>query len=153
MRDFHRILLSSEVRELNHEVARLFEELERSRQGETHGPHGHCTPGLDVLQTDAAVEVVMDLPGVSADRVRILLKGGVLVMVGEKCSPYPAERSDATFHLVERGFGRFARAVHLDGAIDGGAARATLRAGELRVVVPKIADRRGQEINVPVTSE
>lgn len=152
VRDFHRILLSSEVRELNQEVSRLFEDLERSREGAAHAPHGHCTPGLDVLQTDTSVEVVMDLPGVSPDRVRVLLKGGVLVMVGEKCSPYHGERGEATFHLVERGFGRFARAVHLDGAIDGGAARATLSGGELRVVVPKITERRGQEIAVPVTS-
>jgi HSP20 family protein len=151
VRDFHRILLSSEVRDLNTEVARLFEELEQSREGSA-SPHGHCTPALDVLQTERAVEVVMDLPGVSADRVRVLFKGGVLVLVGEKLSPYPAERVDATFHLVERGFGRFARAVRLEGAVDAGGARAVLRDGELRVIVPKIPERRGQEILVPVTT-
>lgn len=152
MRDFHRILLSSEVRELNTEVARLFEELERTREDPAACPHGHCTPVLDVLQTETTVEVVMDLPGVTADRIRVLLKSGVLVLVGEKLSPYPGERIDATFHLVERGFGRFARAVRLDGPIDGGATRAVLKGGELRVIVPKIPERRGQEIAVPVTT-
>lgn len=153
VRDFHRILLSSEVRELNEEVSRLFEEIERSREPGTHALHGHCTPALDVLQTETAVEVVVDLAGVPAERVRVLLKGGVLVLVGEKPSPYAGEHPDATsFHLVERGFGRFARAIRLDGPIDGGAARAVLRGGELRVTVPKIPERRGQEINVPVTT-
>lgn len=152
MRDFHRILLSSEVRELNTEVGRLFDELERTRGGDSPGPHGHCTPALDVLQTPESVEVVMDLPGVTADRVRVLLKSGMLVLVGEKLSPYPGQHIDATFHLVERGFGRFARAVRLEGAVDGSATRAVLRAGELRVIVPKIAERRGQEIVVPVTT-
>lgn len=149
--DFHRILLSSEVRDLNDEVSRLFDDLDRNRAGE-HPPHGHCTPLLDVVQTDAAVEVVVDLPGVTADRLRVLLKDGVLVVVGEKASPYPAERLDATFHLVERGFGRFARAIRLEGAIDGAAARGVLREGELRVTVPRIPERRGQEIVVPITS-
>lgn len=152
MRDFHRILLSSEVRELNAEVGRLFDELEHTRGGDTPDPHGHCTPALDVLQTAESVEVVVDLPGVTADRVRVLLKSGTLVLVGEKLSPYPGQRMDATFHLVERGFGRFARAVHLEGAIDGSATRAVLRGGELRVIVPKIPERRGQEILVPVTT-
>jgi HSP20 family protein len=151
VRDFHRILLSSEVRELNDEVSQLFEELDRTR-ADNHAPHGHCSPPLDVLQTDAAVEVVVDLPGVAADRVRLMLKDGVLVLVGEKPSPYIAERTDASFHLVERGFGRFARAVHIEGAVDGGATRATMRAGELRIVVPKIVERRGREIRIPVTT-
>jgi HSP20 family protein len=150
VRDFHRILLSSEVRELTDEVGRLFEDLDRTRPV-PHAPHGHCSPALDVLQTESAVEVVVDLPGVSADRVRVLFKQGVLVLVGEKPSPYTADRVDGTFHLVERGFGRFARAVRVDGAVDGGAARAVLNGGELRVIVPKIPERRGQEILVPIT--
>jgi HSP20 family protein len=151
VRDFHRILLSSEVRELSDEVSRLFEDLDKTRAG-AQPSHGHCAPPLDVLQTESTVEVVADLPGVAADRLRIMLKNGVLILVGEKPSPYTAERPDGSFHLVERGFGRFARAVHLEGAIDGGAARAVLAAGELRVVVPKIVERRGQEISVPVTT-
>jgi HSP20 family molecular chaperone IbpA len=52
--------------------------------------------------------------------------------------------------LVERGFGRFARAVRLEGAFDGGRITATIRAGELRIVVPKIAERRGREFLVPI---
>ncbi len=151
MHDFNRILLSSEVREFTDEIARLFEELDRDAGGRRN-PAGHCTPARDVQETADALEVVVDLPGVTADRVRVLLKSGVLVIVGEKSSPYPGGRADTTFHLVERGFGRFARAVRLVGAFDGGRARAVLEDGELRVVVPRIDDRRGQEILVPITT-
>jgi HSP20 family protein len=151
VRDFQRILLSSEVRDLDDEVARLFDDLERTRGG-TPAPHGYCTPPLDVLHSERSVEVVVDLPGVTPDRVRVLLKDAVLVLVGEKGSPYAGTLVDATFHLVERGFGRFARAIRLGGAIDGAAARAVFRGGELRVTVPKIPERRGQEIAVPVTT-
>ncbi len=152
MHDFHRILLSSEVRDLTDEVGRLFDELDRVAGGPRRMPAGHCTPALDVQETTDALEVVVDLPGVSADRVRVMLKNGVLVVAGEKTSPYPGGRGDATFHLVERGFGRFARAVRLTGAFDGGRARAVLQGGELRVVVPKIEERRGQEILVPIAT-
>jgi HSP20 family protein len=152
MRDFHRLLLSSEVRELTEEVARLFDDLDRGRAAHAHLPVGHCTPALDVLETDQALEVVVDLPGVAPEGVRVLLKNGAVVIVGEKPSPYPGARGGSTFHLVERGFGRFARAVRLDGAFDGGQARALLRGGELRVVIPRIVERRGQEILVPVTT-
>jgi len=152
MHDFHRILLSSEVRDLTDEVGRLFDDLDRMAGAPRRTPAGHCTPALDVQESAEALEVVVDVPGVSADRVRVLLKNGVLVIAGEKPSPYPGGRGDATFHLVERGFGRFARAVRLEGAFDGGGTRATLRGGELHVVVPKMEDRRGQEILVPIAT-
>jgi HSP20 family protein len=152
MHDFHRLLLSSEARELTDEVERLFEDLDRHAGGVRRVPVGHCTPALDVQESPEALEVVVDLPGVAPDRVRVMLKNGVLVVAGEKPSPYPAERGTASFHLVERGFGRFARAVHLDAAVDGGRTSAVLRDGELRVVIPKLNERRGQEILVPIAT-
>jgi len=105
-----------------------------------------------VLETETSVEVIVDLPGLTAEHVRVLFKNGVLVLAGEKPTPYPCEHVEPTFHLVERGFGRFARAVHLEGAFDGSGTRALLQGGELRVIVPKVVDRRGQEFLVPVTS-
>jgi HSP20 family protein len=96
--------------------------------------------------------VVVDLPGVASEYVRILIKNAVVVVAGEKPSPYTAGRGDATFNLVERSFGRFARAVKLEGAVDAGRARAVLSKGELRVTIPKLDERRGKDILVPVAS-
>lgn len=152
MRDFHRILLSSEVRDLTDEVERLFEDLDRRAGGARRTPTGHCVPALDIQETSETVEVIVDLPGAGPETLRVLLKKGVLVIAGEKPSPYGFERGEGSFHLVERGFGRFARAVRLEGAVDGARARAILDRGELRVVVPKIDDRRGREILIPVTT-
>ena len=151
MRDFDRIMLTSEVQDLREEVGRLFEDLDRTSAGRPQPP-GHCTPALDVVEGEAKVEVVVDLPGVPADRVRVLLKDARLLIVGEKCSPYVGEQRSASFQLVERGFGRFARAVGLGGAFDAGAARAIFDGGELRITVPRIAERRGQEFPVPVVT-
>ena len=60
-------------------------------------------------------------------------------------SPRPGP---ASYHLVERDFGRFARAVRVHVAVDAARASATLRDGELRIVLPKIAERRGRGIPV-----
>src|SRR5512136_1532032 len=109
MRDIQSLLLSSEVGDLADDIARLFEDLERNVRGPQTAPTGTCTPTLDVIETDTAVEIVVDLPGVRAPDVRVLIKSGVVLIVGEKVSPGPARGADASFHLVERGFGRFAR--------------------------------------------
>lgn len=108
-----------------------------------------CSPPLDVVETAQGLEVVIDLPGVPASSLEIVLAENVLVIAGEKL-PAVCEHADAGFHIAERGFGRFRRAVRIEGAYDGGRAAATLARGELRVVLPRIEERRGAPIRIPV---
>jgi HSP20 family protein len=110
------------------------------------------TPPLDIIETDKALEIVVDLPGVAPDSVHVIFSRDTLVVGGQKV-PRACQHRAAAFHLAERRFGRFARAVQLTGAYDGGAARATLKAGELRIVLPRIDDRRGAEIRIPVQAD
>ena len=153
MHDFHSPLLSSELRDVADEIARLFEDLDCAAPHERRSPRGECVPPLDVLETDSAVEIALDVPGVRAAAVRVLIKKGIVVVAGEKTPADPAQRAEASFHLVERGFGRFARAVRLTGAFDAGRARARLHDGQLSIVIPKVGERRGREILVPVEEQ
>ena len=73
----------------------------------------------------------------------------MLIVAGEKAPPQ--SRDDQTFHLVEREFGRFARAVRLTGAFNIDRARAVVRDGVLTIVLPKLVERRGQSHRIPVT--
>ncbi len=138
--------------DLADDVHRLLDDLARRRADRRHAVAGECMPVVDVFETDKAVEIVVDLPGVAADAVRILLKGSVLLIVGEKERPDVSKRGPASFHLVERDFGRFARAVRINAAIDASRARARMVNGELRVVLPRIADRRGAGLLLSVES-
>ncbi len=148
IRELHRLLLASESRELAEEVGRLFDDIAHSMGHRIAA--GETTPAVDVLETESAVEIDIDLPGVEARELRVLIKNGVVIVAGEKLPPDANERAEGTFHLVERGFGRFARAVRLTGAFDAGRARATLAGGELRIEIPKVPERRGREIAVPI---
>ena len=138
--------------DLSEDVHRLLDDLARRRPDRRHVVAGECMPVVDVFETERAVEIVLDLPGVAADAVRILFKAGVLLIVGEKERPDFSKRGPASFHLVERDFGRFARAVQIHTAIDGARVSARLANGELRVVLPRITDRRGAGIIVPIES-
>lgn len=136
--------------DLAEDVHRLLDDLSRRRPDRRHVVTGECMPVVDVFETERAVEIVVDLPGVSADCVRILFKGGVVLIVGEKERPDISKRAQASFHLVERDFGRFARAVRISAAIDAAQARARLANGELRIVLPRLKERRGGGILVPI---
>jgi HSP20 family protein len=116
------------------------------------GLSAECTLPLDVLETADGIELVMDLPGVSAADLSILFVRETLVITGRKL-PAACDHAGAAFHLVERTFGRFARAVRVTGAFDAGRADATLRSGELRVRLPRIDDRRGAELRITVRAD
>jgi HSP20 family protein len=140
------IVLPSEIGEFSDEIRSIFQEF-----GRAHGPGGlagECSPAIDVYETDEAIEIGVDLPGVGADAVRVVVKGNAVLIAGEKAARRVS--GDSSFHLVERGFGRFARSVRLAAPCDGANARATLDRGELRVTLPKIGDRRRRAIHVPV---
>ena len=111
--------------------------------------NGECRPPLDVLETSESIEVVVDVPGVAADSVRVAIRRSTVLVVGAKqqMAGLPGSR----YHLAERAYGRFARAVRLSGAIDASRATARLQSGQLRVIVPRIAASRGRCVKVPVT--
>lgn len=109
---------------------------------------GEYSPALDVYENDSSIEIVVDLPGVEASAVRVAVKGDTVLMVGEKAQRRP--QAESSFHLVERGFGRFARTVRLGRACDMTHVRARLADGELHVSLPKIPDRRGRTIPIAI---
>jgi len=136
-----------ERRHMGDELKRLFDLLDS--QARASGEPGECTPPVDVIEAAGAVEVIVDLPGVHKDQVHLAFASGTLLIAGRKHAS-ACSHSDAAFHLAERTFGRFARTVRIAGAVDAGRARATLESGELRVVVPRIEERRGREIRIPI---
>ena len=124
--------------------------LRRLLEGEdSPGAAGDCTPPMDVVETSTAVEVLMDLPGVARSHITVVFSQGTLVVAGRKVPASCAHR-EAAFHLAERGFGGFVRAVRLSGAFDAGRGQASLADGELRIVLPRIQERRGRDIRIDV---
>jgi HSP20 family protein len=144
----HAVAFPSEIGDFAEEVRRVFVELGRAFGAESLA--GECAPPIDVYETDDAVEIAVDLPGVNRDAVRIMSKADTILVVGEK-APRLAGR-DSSFHLVERGYGRFARVVRLNRACDTSKARARLADGELHVTVPKVTDRRGKTVTIALDS-
>ena len=139
--------LFTELGDLAADDRRVF--LELGRAAGVDSPASECVPPLDVFETDETVEVRADLPGVDSQGVRVVAKGNGVLIAGEKRRV--RGRGDSSFHLVERGFGRFARAVRLTVPCDATRANAVLVDGELRISLPKVPDRRGLPIPIRVT--
>jgi HSP20 family protein len=144
----HAITFPSEVADFSDEVRQVYHELGRVFASDSLA--SECSPTIDVYETDDAVEIVVDLPGTAPSAVRVLSKGDAILVIGEK--PPRRVRGESTFHLVERGYGRFARAVRVSHTCDTARARAVLVEGELRISLPKIPDRRGHAVTIAITN-
>lgn len=134
--------------ELAEDARQLLAEIDRSVPGAAAAT-AECRPAIDILETPKALEVIVDLPGVAPEAIRVLIRRQTLLVVGSKA--VPAADRQSRFHIAERSYGRFARAIRLTGAFDATRAEATTARGQLRVVLPRIDDRRGRVFHVPVT--
>ncbi|TAK17189.1 MAG: Hsp20/alpha crystallin family protein [Acidobacteria bacterium] len=131
------------------DARRLLDELDRDVPGAAH-LSAECRPALDILETTDATEVVVDVPGVPAKALRVAIRANTVMIVGAKL--VPTTPANARFHLAERTYGRFARAVRIAGAFDAQRAKALVENGLLRIVLPRIEDRRGRLVDIEVES-
>jgi len=101
------------------------------------------TPAVDVSETDKAIEVTAELPGLEAKDVQLNLADNVLTIRGEKKSE--REEKEKDYHLVERSFGSFARSVQLPDGVKPEDINAEIAKGVLKVTVKKPAPKNTKQ--------
>lgn len=135
------------------EIARLRERLQAVLQeallhspfaGGAGAPPGGWSPSADVVETDNAFVLSIELPGVPKEDVELTALGRRLEVSGHR--PLP---TDAGFARMERSYGRFRRRFDLPSAIDVETLSAELERGVLTVTALKRPAGR----SVPIESE
>lgn len=103
---------------------------------ETAGGQGEIMmPLADVRETDDAVVVTMDLPGVDKQDVDITITDDELRVVAERKTE--TEVTEKDYHKQERTYKKFERMVKLPVAVKIEEAKAKLTEGVLEVTLPK----------------
>ena len=128
-------------------VDRAGDALTRFQPGHTHGDVETTEDRLaragsrwgvvaaEVALGDDEVDVAMEIPGMEADDFDIQIIDDVLVVRGEKRVQH--ERKRGEFHIMERAYGRFERALRLPAEVDEAGAEASYNRGVLRIRVPR----------------
>ena len=109
-----------------------------------------CQPPSDVVEVDDAVRVLLEIPGVPAASVQIRVLGNRIEITGEKTPDFPA--GETSVLCLERIFGKFQRAFEVRGSVNLGEVSARMANGILVITIPKVAERRGRERRIPVTT-
>jgi HSP20 family protein len=137
---------------LHREMNRLFDDVFRGV-----GPFGRLGsplmegqlgwPRLELSETDKAVTVSAELPGLSEQDVQVEIANGVLSIRGEK----KAERSDQSKFVSERYYGSFQRQIPLEG-IEEDKAQAEFKNGVLTVTLPKAEQSKQNVKRIAINS-
>jgi len=104
-------------------------------------------PPTDIVESETAVEIVADLPGVKQGEIELKVDKGVLTFKAERKAPEKAERDCA---CSERPYGVFERSITLGDRLDVEKINASYEAGVLRVTVPKKPEAQPRRIEVKV---
>ena len=132
---------------ISHDMERVFDSLLGRTVGTVLRPDGAApkfSPALDVAETDASFEVIVDLPGVDPDGVTVEMQEGKLMVSGER----PVPESEKGFHRMERPAGKFCRMLALPNDVDVDNIEARYELGVLSVTIPKLAKVQPKKIEI-----
>ncbi|HEY6122062.1 MAG TPA: Hsp20/alpha crystallin family protein [Pyrinomonadaceae bacterium] len=138
-----------ELQRLRDRVGRLYAALQEATEAENPLASGEWAPPVDLCETNEAIWIRAELPGVTADQINIGLTNTQLRVWGEK-KRRVARRRIISHLCSERSYGKFSRIVPLRWSISVRNATAEIDNGILLICLPKIEDRRGSEFKVDV---
>lgn len=107
-------------------------------------------PALDLSETETAVEVKMDVPGIKPEDIEIQVRGNLLTISGK--TQEEKEEKGREFHRIERRSGSFSRSVTLPCDVVGAKAKAEYKDGVLMLTMPKTEPVHAQKIEVKTAS-
>src|SRR4051812_40759625 len=109
-------------------IDRLFDEsFDRLFGGASTGSR---TPAMDVVETDAAYHVVLDVPGVAKDQLKVSVEGRRVSIETSEAAAADAKTGERTLYR-ERSVPRYARTVSLPAEVDQTASQARFENGVL----------------------
>lgn len=138
-----------EVQRLRDRVGRLYAALQEATEAENPLASGTWAPPVDLCETENGISIRVELPGVTAEQIKIGLTNTKLRIWGEK-KRRPNRRRIIGYLCSERSFGKFGRIVPLRWTVCIRTATAEVDNGVLHIYLPKIEDRRGEEVLVEV---
>jgi HSP20 family protein len=140
-----------EMARLHNEINKIFEAvLEVSPEDSLKAASG-WVPSVDILEAPDRLTVSVELPGVDPARLKLAVSSGQMTVRGEKLRTTAV--GQARYHCLERGHGTFSRTVHLPVPVNTHQASAVIKEGLLTVSFPRVSNRRGQPLEIPVTTE
>lgn len=103
-------------------------------------------PSVDITESEEAIAVVAEIPGLKAEDIKVSVTDGVLSIEGEKREEKREDQKQV--HRMERTYGAFRRAFRLSTAVDAEHITASYRDGVLSLTLPKAETAKPKQIQI-----
>jgi len=104
---------------------------------------------FDVSETDDAIQIAAELPGIEEKDIDLTYSDGVLTVRGEKKAE--SETKERDYVVSERRYGSFARSMRLPDTIDAAKIKAKFDKGVLTVTLPKLAEAKAKKKKIAIS--
>ena len=121
------------------------EKKEVSSPAEQTTPGFVFTPEVDILETEEAITMLADMPGVNSENLDIDLRDNTLTLSGVV---QPFEAADEEDVIVEYEIGKYYRQFTISEVIDQSKIEALLNDGVLRLTLPKAEKAQPRKIQI-----
>ena len=128
---------------LHREIDRLFNEF--AQGAGANGAPAKLIPNIDIAETDKAIEVSAEMPGLERKDIDISIEDDTLTIRGEKIEE---DQKDKNVQHSERSYGVFMRVLQLAAGVDPSKVEATMSNGVLKITIPKPAKPEPKKIEV-----
>jgi HSP20 family protein len=108
-------------------------------------------PKADAALAENCYEIAIELPGVAAGDIEVLVQDGTLTIQGEK--RFEREEAGRTYFFSEREFGAFQRSFRLPPDAAGDEINAAFKNGVLNVTIPRLQPTVNGSRRVAVRTE
>ena len=144
----------SSMNDFRSEINRLFDSFWREPFGtlsESVGNWSRWAPALDISESDTAITVRAEVPGVDPKEIDITVTGDRLTISGEKKETVEKKDADA-FHRESR-YGSFSRTVRLPTSVDTQHVSAEHANGVVTITLKKTPAATAKKIRVKTSGD
>lgn len=113
-------------------------------------PWGGGEARSDVVETDGAIEVSIELPGMDMKDIDVTVTDDMMTIKGEK--KVERQEDKKGYYLSERSYGAIYRTIPLPPGVDGEKAQASFRNGVLTVRLPQTPEAQAKVKHIEVKS-
>ncbi len=131
---------------LRNEMNRLFDNFWSGDFLPEKFPFARAFPSVDVTETDDAVLVKAEVPGLEARDIDLSVMGDTLTIRGEKKEEKEEKEKNVRHREVH--YGAFSRTLQLPASVDVDNIKAECRKGVLHVTLPKTEREKAKKISV-----
>ncbi|MCG7353050.1 Hsp20/alpha crystallin family protein [Roseomonas mucosa] len=130
-------------REMNHVFENFW-----NRVGNLEWPWGSGETRSDMVETDNAIEVSIELPGMEMKDIEVTVNDDMLTVKGEKRIERQEEKKG--YYLSERSYGAIYRTIPLPPGVDGEKAQASFKNGVLTIKLPQTPEAQAKVKRIEV---